>query len=535
MTAAYIATSEQQRLASLHATIKRILEISGAPGMSIAVVHHGQTIHTAHYGYRDAEKRIPPDSDTRYSMNSMTKAVVAEAAGMLDEEGVIDMHEPVKKTLPNFYSQSKEVEEQASLIDLLSHRSGITNFDTIWLGSYNSLLVGRDQVLPIFSTLKPKLPFRTSFLYNNWGYEVTREVMEKKTGKPLGDILGERIFQPLGMTRTSTSWECTDDNVMKSYGVLHDLSPVDCGRPQIGQGTVMEAAGGTKTTLNDLIRLYKAFMKACIDQFEHGRDSTLGSIFKNCRTLISNHARLPGLSFREQGYATGWVRTQFPGQLGRLSFNSPVGPSPVVGKDSPSRLGLSHNGFMPGSTTCVHLLLETETAIIVLQNSYGANDSADIIGQLLIEHLFDVKAKNDYVSLAEIYTRNSLNIPNSLRLKLDAARIPGTKSRELSNYVGRYFNEIKNYYIEVFLEGESLKFSLQGSVLDTYELRHYHYDAFEWLLTWDQMAARGRVVQLYGTQFYVLFFGADKDDKICCIEWAWDPNRSDDREIFTKA
>jgi hypothetical protein len=276
-------------------------------------------------------------------------------------------------------------------------------------------------------------------------------------------------------------------------------------------------------------------MKASIDQFEYERDETPGSIFKNCRTLISNHNRLPGRAFREQGYATGWVRAQLPGQLGRLSFNAPLGPQPIVGKESASRLDISHNGFMPGTTSNVHLLLETQTAIVVLQNSNATIDTADIVAQLILEHLFDVEIKNDYVAMAAAWSQISLNIPRSLRQKLDNGRTLGTKHRDLGFYVGKYFNASKNFFIEVFREGEILKFNLQGSELDTYILRHYHYDAFEWLLTWDGMAKRGRVVQLYAEYFYTFYFEADNNGNIGRLGWAWDPNFGSERETFTRS
>jgi CubicO group peptidase (beta-lactamase class C family) len=157
---------------------------------------------------------------------------------------------------------SSTVQEQATIIDFLSHRTGITNFDAPWLQSENTILIQRDQILTFFATLKTIQEFRTSFFYNNWGYEIVALILEQVTGLSLTELLRVNLFEPLGMLRTSTSWQTDDDNVAKSYSVLDDLTPCKINRPQCGDGSLMEAAGGVKSTLHDLIIWYKTWLAA---------------------------------------------------------------------------------------------------------------------------------------------------------------------------------------------------------------------------------------------------------------------------------
>jgi len=185
---------------------------------------------------------------------------------------------------------------------MLSHRTGMTNFDSPWLESQNAILLPQDQTIPFFATLKPCLPFRTSFIYNNWGYELTGEILERRTGRKLAELLHDSIFKPLAMSRTSTSWIPEDNNEAKTYTVLDDLSTAEITPPQLGKGTLMEAAGGVKSTMADLLNLYKAYLDAIKDQFKNVRDESPGSVFKHCRTIITNHARFEGPALREQGY-----------------------------------------------------------------------------------------------------------------------------------------------------------------------------------------------------------------------------------------
>lgn len=181
--------------------------MSGTPSLSYTIFQNGKTIHTKHFGYRDIEQRRGLNDQTRYNINSMSKAIIAALAGIIASTGAIDLYASVKSYLPDFACHESSLDDQVTIIDLLSHRTGITNFDYIWLGSHNSILLGKDETVRTFATLKQCEPFRANFIYNNWGYELVGKILETVTGKPLHVLLHEKIFKPLNMTRTSTSWD----------------------------------------------------------------------------------------------------------------------------------------------------------------------------------------------------------------------------------------------------------------------------------------------------------------------------------------
>jgi len=207
--------------------------------------------------------------------------------------------------------------------------------------------------------------------------------------------------------------------------------------------------------------------------------------------ILSMHAILPGVSLREQSYAAGWARAQLPGQLGRLAWNTLLGDEPISGKGSESRLCVYHHSCMPGSTSVVNLFPETETAIVILQNSLAATDSADLIGQLLAQTIFDFSVKNDYAALARSFAPINLKHQNTLRADLEKKRVPGTTHKPFKLYTGTYWNAIHNFKIEIYEPEEStsqLAMRLQGRTDEEYALRHYHYDTFSWLLTHSEAA-----------------------------------------------
>ncbi|KAJ5349895.1 beta-lactamase/transpeptidase-like protein [Penicillium brevicompactum] len=500
--------------------------------LQVRSLQNGKTLHTKHFGYRDIQQNACPDDQTRYNINSMTKAMVAALAGIIASTGHIDLHASVKSYLPDFACHESSFDDQVTIIDLLSHRTGFTNFDPIWLGSQNSLLLSRDQTLKTFATLKPCEPFRASFLYNNWGYELIGKILETVTGDPLHVLLHEKIFRPLGMTRTSTNWDLDEENTTKSYVVLQDLTPVPIGRSELGQGTLMEAAGGVKSTIEDLTIFYTSFIFAVNDQVASDSDSTHESIFHHCRDLVTNHARLPGMSLREQGYGAGWTRSQLPGQLGRTSFNPSIGPEPITGKGSESRLILYHHGSMPGSTSCVHLVPELDAFIVVLQNSIAPIDTADFVRQYLLEGFLHTKRPNDYKQLATEFTTQSLGHMDRIKKDLDTNRMAGTSPRPLDDYTGIYWNHIANFSIEISQVDSALQMCFQGRASEVFQLTHYHDDVFSWWMPYDEVARRGRTITDYPASYYLISFSSKDGEGIHVLKWAWDPNMETDVEEF---
>jgi CubicO group peptidase (beta-lactamase class C family) len=512
--------------------IEDMMSISGTPGLSLVVSCGGED-HISHLGFRDLERRLRANDETRFNINSMTKGFVSLLTGIEVQKNTVGWSTTIKEALPEFRSMDPIVEENATIVDMLSHRTGITNFDSPWLQSHNSILLNLDQITKTFATLKPCLQFRTSFLYNNWGYELVGEILKSKTGCTLSQLLQHSIFEPLGLTRTSTSWDLEDENNAKSYAVLDDLTSIEIPPPQLGKGTLMEAAGGVKSSMEDLLVFYKALLKAIQDQFANSSDETPGSIFKQCRAIIANHARFPGSALREQGYGAGFARSQLPGQLGRISLNPLIGDEPIVGKGATSKLVIYHHGSMPGSTSCVLMIPETDTIIIVLQNSLAPLDTADFVGQLLVETVCDVPQPNDYRNLTREFVEKSLSHMSRLKSELDGRRKLHTRPRELKAYVSQYWNGVKNFCIEITEHSGRLQMSFQGSDDEIYVLDHYEDDTFTWWMPYNDAARRGRYVTDFGASYYLVTFDSQGTSGINTLKWAWDPNMPDQKELFT--
>jgi len=192
------------------------------PGAQIAVARHGETVHEAVLGLADVARGTPLSGDAVFRIYSMTKPVTSVALMTLVEEGLIALDDPVSKYIPAWkdlgvYAAgvapflTTPAARPMQVVDLMRHTSGLTygfqsrtNVDA----AYRRLKLAEthgDHDLEGFVAELGKLPLEFS-PGEAWNYSVSTDVVgylvQKIAGKPLGQVLQERIFDPLKMVDT---------------------------------------------------------------------------------------------------------------------------------------------------------------------------------------------------------------------------------------------------------------------------------------------------------------------------------------------
>jgi CubicO group peptidase (beta-lactamase class C family) len=104
------------------------------PGCAIAAVRDGQTVLTAGWGQRDLDTGVPVTSDTLFAIGSVTKAFTAATVGALVDDGLLEWERPLRDYLPGLRLYDPVVTDRLTVVDLLSHRSGLPRHDLVWLG-----------------------------------------------------------------------------------------------------------------------------------------------------------------------------------------------------------------------------------------------------------------------------------------------------------------------------------------------------------------------------------------------------------------
>lgn len=185
---------------TLDGLIESLLQQWGVPGLALALVEDDSTLLAKGYGVRDIRRAESVDAHTLFAIASCTKAFTATALALLHDEGKLQWFDPVRTYVPTFQLHDPYATQEATLFDLLTHRTGAPFATEIWYGTP----LTRDEVLQEIRN-HPGAPLRSQFNYNNIMYLAAGQIIPAITAAGFDDFLHTRIFQPLGMTHTNTS------------------------------------------------------------------------------------------------------------------------------------------------------------------------------------------------------------------------------------------------------------------------------------------------------------------------------------------
>ncbi len=224
----------------------QVLEQTGVPSASIAIVQHGKLVYTHAYGKARLQPPVAATPAMRYSIGSISKQFTAAAILLLQEEGKLSLDDAVGKYIPGLTRG-----DQITIRQLLSHTSGYQDY---WPEDYvMTTMLPSVTVQQIMDTWgKKALDFEpgTQWQYSNTNFVIAGAIVEKVSGEPYFKFLTERIFNPLGM---ASIWNTDQTKLTQSDATpyyRHALGPLRVA-PKEGFGW-MFAAGELAMTPHDL-------------------------------------------------------------------------------------------------------------------------------------------------------------------------------------------------------------------------------------------------------------------------------------------
>jgi D-alanyl-D-alanine carboxypeptidase len=228
----------------------QVLEETGVPSASVAVVQHGKLVYTQAYGSArlaaGGDAAVPATPAMRYSIGSISKQFTAAAILMLEEQGKLSLDDPVSK-----YVSGLTRGDEVTIREILSHTSG---YEDYWPEDYlMTPMLKPESAQQILATwAKKPLDFEpgTQWQYSNTNYVIAGRIVEIVSGEPLFDFVTKRIFRPLGMTSVWNSDESKLTQTDATAYYRHALGPLRAA-PKEGRGW-MFAAGELAMTAHDL-------------------------------------------------------------------------------------------------------------------------------------------------------------------------------------------------------------------------------------------------------------------------------------------
>ncbi|HUH14240.1 MAG TPA: serine hydrolase domain-containing protein, partial [Longimicrobiales bacterium] len=280
------------------------------PGLAIAVVKDDSVIFARGFGERTLGAGDAVDANTLFAIASTTKAMTVAGLGMLVDDGALDWDDPVTRHLPGFQLADPWITHHLTVRDLLTHRIGLAREDNLWLATPLSRaeIVRRARHLPLVG------PFRAGYGYNNIMFMAAGEVLASAAGTSWDDFLETRLFQPLGMTRTTSRAAVveTRGNVASSHTRSGDEVSVRERRDFDALGP----AGSVFSSANDMARWLRLHLgEGEIEGRRLLADSTLEEMHTPQVALrVGRQARerFPTRNFA--AYALGWRIEDYHGR-----------------------------------------------------------------------------------------------------------------------------------------------------------------------------------------------------------------------------
>ncbi len=226
------------------------------PGAAAIVAKGDQILYRGAIGKAEMELDVDARPEHIFRLGSITKQFTAVAILMLQEEGKLDVSDPMAKYLPEY-----PVGEHTITVEhLLTHTSGIQSYTDMpgFMQTRVSEDKTVDELIDVFKDEPMNFDPGEEWRYNNSGYILLGKIIEVVSGQSYEDFIEQRIFKPLGMS--SSYYDNNDEIVANRIPGYSRVSETDYQRSQYISMTLPYAAGSLMSTVDDLLKWNTAVM-----------------------------------------------------------------------------------------------------------------------------------------------------------------------------------------------------------------------------------------------------------------------------------
>lgn len=310
-------------------------------GLVAAVVAGPDTLLHRAYGRANVEWDVPMTTDAMFEAGSVAKQFAAAAILLLRDAGTLTLDDPLARWLPELGAESQGI----TLRQLLNHTSGIFRFSEEYDWERAMFVPGlpRDTARAMIRLTPRQFPAGQAQAYSNSGFWLVGLVVERASGMPYEQFLATRIFQPLGMTRSSV---CNSlEHVPRRAQGYALRGPTVLRAPMVSYTWVF-APGALCTTAGDLITWMQALHGGRLLSPESYAEMTTPA------RLADGHAIQYGLGIK-------------------------------VGVDAQGHRYIGHGGTAPGFRADATWYPDAKLAVVVLMNTSAPNLSASTVAMQL--------------------------------------------------------------------------------------------------------------------------------------------------------
>ncbi|GAB3986006.1 serine hydrolase [Spirosoma daeguense] len=317
-------------LDSLFATVP---DFSGV----VLIAEKGKPVYKKAFGYQNFETKTPNTTSSIFELASVSKQFTAMTILMLKQEGKLNYDDRIDKYISGLPYPGITIRH------LLNHTSGLPDYQDVMDKHWDKSKVANnaDNIAYLIKYQPTKL-FEpgAKYTYSNTGYMLLASIAEKASGQDFIQFCRNRIFNPVGMTKTDIrtrndkiklpemAWGYTYVPEKKRYVRADSF-------PQFNYGIWLgnrKGPGRISSTADDLLKWDRAlYSSQLVDQ------QTLRDAF--------TVAKLNDGTATQYGF--GWQVEQSP-KLGKVVW---------------------HDGDNPGYKTQIMRFIDADKTIILLCNN----------------------------------------------------------------------------------------------------------------------------------------------------------------------
>jgi len=174
---------------------------NSTPGVALAIYHGKEVAYANGYGMSNLEHNVPITPSSIFHIASISKQFTAMCIALLQDDGVLNVDDPVQTYVPDLPTYDHPI----TVRHLIHHSSGIRDqWVLLHMAGWreDDLITEADCFELIKRQRELNFTPNDQYMYSNSGYTLLAMIVKAASGLSLREFAHQRIFAPLGMTRT---------------------------------------------------------------------------------------------------------------------------------------------------------------------------------------------------------------------------------------------------------------------------------------------------------------------------------------------
>ncbi|MER7670107.1 serine hydrolase domain-containing protein [Kitasatospora sp. NPDC096128] len=250
---------------SVQSSLNALVKDDGLPAALASVKGRDGRTHTYTAGVGDLATRAKVPMDGQVRIGSNTKPFTAVVVLQLVAEGKLGLDSPVETYLPGLLRGDGIDGRNITVRQLLQHTSGLPDYmETPALPDFTTIQYRYFEPRDLLDSAlaqKARFPAGTSWEYSNTNYIVAGLLIQKVTGRPVGEEITKRVIDRAGLRHTyfptPGDMSIHEAHPHGYYRSSPDAAPIDYTEMD---SSAAWAAGALVSTNTDLNAFYAALL-----------------------------------------------------------------------------------------------------------------------------------------------------------------------------------------------------------------------------------------------------------------------------------